>query len=195
MGNSPPTPPTNRIMGDPYPGAADPYPVPSREDMITMVMQFTGVMDEGIVRRVLQDHHWDSNMASQFLLASGGLEVMEFTLPAGASPGRTVRVKTPRGECEVVVPAGLAGGDVMTFKLPIPTPPPEIPVARPVGSANAHTTPDVVYGFPSSQTYESHVQPEMGYSCYEPQVARPLSSNVAPAGTMPPPPGRQFRFL
>ncbi|KAL1524417.1 hypothetical protein AB1Y20_019312 [Prymnesium parvum] len=81
-------------MGDPYPGAADPYPVPSRENMITMVMQFTGVMDEGIVRRVLQDHHWDSNMASQFLLASGGLEVMEFTLPAGASPGRTSTDRT-----------------------------------------------------------------------------------------------------
>ena len=225
MGNKQSTgrPAGDRAMGDPYPGAADPYPAPSREEAVVLVMQFTGVTDEGVARRVLQDNGWDANAASQSLLASAGLETMEFTLPAGTVPGQKVHVRTPRGQCEVDVPEGMRGGDVLTFRLPIPTAPPPVAVARPVGSsatgaaaavAEARSVaedsgprrlpsarmPLEAYGDPRPLYYQhegAHAYDyDMGYEPPRRQRRAPSVSRWAtPAGSMPPAPGRQFRFL
>ena len=237
MGNKQSTsqPAGDRAMGDSYPGAADPYPTPSREEAVVLVMQFTGVTDEGIVRRVLQDNGWDANAASQSLLASGGLETMEFTLPTGTVGGQKVYVQTPRGQCEVDVPEGMSGGDVLIFRLPIPTSPPAVAIARPVGSVAPQTNPvaearsvaaasgprrlpSARMGEPMPpETYTAqyvrdprpqYYQHEGAYAGYELDVgyeppppqrrqrrAPGVSRWATPAGSMPPAPGRQFRFL
>lgn len=178
------------MLGDPYPGAADPFPAPTQQEMVIMLMQFTGVTDEGVARRVLQDHRWDANAAAQFLLASNGQEIMEVTIPQRVSQERKILVCTPRGECTVDVPSGLHSGDVMTFKLPLPDALPEVAVARPVGLSADCVEQQVRDPYSLPCIPESR---QLRYSV--PNQSRGHSTAVAPAGTMPPAPGRQFRFL
>lgn len=211
-----------RQMGDAYPGAADSHAPPTHEEAISQVAAFTGVEDMGVVRRVLQDFNWDANRAAQSLLQSGGLEVMEVTLPAATVPGQTITVQTPRGRCEVKVPEGLCGGEVLRVRLPVPETPPEVLMARPVGSlphevvaeassvAGGSARPDA-YATPASYIHVGVGGPTMytgyygwsraaylapTYPQYEYDVEwRRVRSGCLAVGSMPPPPGRQYRFL
>jgi|EP00966_Prymnesium_polylepis_P162692 hypothetical protein len=198
MGNTPSAPPSDRRLGDAYPGAADPHPVPSRGEAVAMVMSFAGVDDEAVATRVLRDNGWDANAAAASLLATGGLELMEVTVPQGTAPGQTIVVRTPRGQCSVDVPAGLCAGDAMTFRLPVPESgaAPQVAVARAVGSfdAGVHSQADEdaltraaesdtgAYAADCNGGYEARPRPRPGRT-------------TVPAGFMPPEPGRRYRFL
>jgi len=225
MGNKPSTPEQSRSPGAAYPGAADPYPRPTREEAIAQVMGFTGVEDAGVVQRVLQDFGWDANQAAQSLLQSGGTETMEITLPHDAFEGMKITVDTPRGRVEVEVPAGLGGGDVMTFRLPVPAPRPEVVVARPVGAGGAaqgvvearsvaeshevahqatvYALPAAMFGGAVAAMPRGYAEAPYGFARYDDDSVDPAprrrvrgpGPGVRPTGSMPPPPGRQYRFL